>query len=119
MKKLTCSVLFVAFVLVSAAPGQEASGKISGTVLDPSGAGVPGVKITVTNTDRNQVVRSLTTDAVGIYAAPVLPVGTYSLKVEAKGFKAKDRTGIVLNVNDELKINISLEVACRRPKRWR
>ena len=110
MKKLTCSVLFVAFVLVSAAPGQEASGKISGTVLDPSGAGVPGVKITVTNTDRNQVVRSLTTDAVGIYAAPILPVGTYTLKVEAKGFKSEDRTGIVLNVNDELKINISLQL---------
>jgi hypothetical protein len=109
MKKI-CLGLLLTFVLVSVAPAQEESGKISGTVLDPSGSGVPDAKITVTNTDRNQVVRNLTTDSIGIYAAPTLPVGTYALKVEARGFKTEDRTGIVLNVNDELKINISLQV---------
>jgi len=110
MKKLTCVVVSAAFVLVSASPAQEASGKISGTVLDPSGSGVPGASIAVTNTDRNQVVRNLATDTTGIYAAPVLPVGTYALRIEARGFKTEDRTGIVLNVNDELKINISLQL---------
>jgi Carboxypeptidase regulatory-like domain len=109
MKKTICSLLLT-FVLASVAPAQEASGKISGTVLDPSGSGVPDAKITVTNTDRNQVVRTVNTDTSGIYAAPVLPVGNYALRVEAKGFKAENRTGIVLNVNDELKININLQV---------
>ena len=109
MKKI-CAAVFSLLLLASVASAQEASGKISGTVLDPSGSGVPGAKVTVTNTDRNQVVRNLTTDSTGIYVATVLPVGTYALKVEAKGFKTEDRTGIVLNVNDELLINIPLQV---------
>ena len=109
MKKLCASAcLFLA--VVSLASAQEASGIISGTVLDPSGSGVPGAKLTVTNTDRNQIVRTLTTESTGVYVAPILPVGTYALKVEAKGFKTEDRTGIVLNVNDELVINIPLQV---------
>src|SRR5208283_109511 len=109
MKKMFLGGLSL-FVLASVAWAQEASGKISGTVLDPSGSGVPGATVTVTNTDRNQVVRTLTTAATGIYVAPILPVGTYALKVEAKGFRTEERTGIVLNVNDELVINLPLQV---------
>ena len=49
-------------------------------------------------------------DAGGNYSAPLIPIGNYSISAEASGFKKEDRTGIVLNVNDDLKINIVLQV---------
>ena len=105
---------FLACLLVFAGTGpvrgQDISGTIDGTILDPSGAPVPGAKVTVTNTDRNQVVRTITTDPTGIYSAPIIPIGNYSIKVEANGFQTATRSDIVLNVRDDLKINISLEV---------
>src|SRR5690242_7737 len=90
---------------------QDAFGSIGGTVLDPSGAVVANAKISVINTDRNQVVRTITTDDSGVYTSPLLPApGTYTVKAEAAGFKTNSRTGIALNVSDDLKINISMEV---------
>ena len=89
---------------------QDISGTIGGTILDPSGATVPGAKVTITNTDRNQVLRTITTDPSGTYSAPLIPVGQYSIKVEVKGFKTETRTAIALNVNDDLKFNITLQV---------
>src|SRR5512133_4405954 len=89
---------------------QDVSGSIGGTVLDPSGAAVANAKVSIINTDRNQTVRTITTDASGVYTAPFLPIGNYQVKVEATGFKTNSRTGVVLNVSDDLKINITLEV---------
>src|SRR6516162_5048963 len=96
--------------LAACLAAQDISGTIEGVVLDASGAAVPNAKVTVTNVDRNQVVRTLTTDIGGNYAAPFIPIGNYAVKVEAGGFKAADRSGIVLNARDDLKINIALEV---------
>ena len=56
------------------------------------------------------MVRVLTTDASGIYFAPFLPIGTYSVKAEASGFKTNSRVDIVLNVNDVRRINLIMEV---------
>ena len=78
----------------SAALTQEITGSIVGTVQDASGAGVPGATITVTNPDRNAVVRTATTDGTGNYSAPLLPTGHYSIAVEAKGFKKSVRQNV-------------------------
>jgi hypothetical protein len=90
--------------------GQDISGTIGGTILDPNGSAIPEAKVTVINTDRNQVLRTITTDATGSYSAPLIPVGAYAIKVEKAGFKTENRTGIALNVNDDLKINITLHI---------
>src|ERR1019366_6344924 len=66
--------------------------------------------VTITNTDRNQVVREVSTETAGTYSIPLLLIGNYSIKVESKGFKTETRTGIVLNAKDSLKINIELQV---------
>ena len=89
---------------------QDISGTIEGIVLDASGAVVPNARITLTNTDRNQLVRTLLADANGVYSAPILPIGTYSAKAEAAGFKTNLRLDIALNVKDVLKINFTMEV---------
>ena len=100
----------LAFAVAGIVAAQDISGTIDGTILDPTGAPVPNAKVTVTNTDRNQVVRTITTDTTGTYSAPFIPIGNYEIKVEANGFRTASRSGIVLNVRDDLKINLSLEV---------
>lgn len=97
-------------VLAMAAMAQDISGSIGGTVLDPSGAAVPNATVTVANTDRNLVVRTVSTDATGTYSVPVIPVGNYSIKVDAGGFRSETQSGIALNVNDNLKINFKLQL---------
>ena len=89
---------------------QDLSGTIEGAVLDPAGASVPKAKVAITNTDRRQVVRTVTTNDSGVYSVPFLPVGNYSVKVEAHGFKTDEQTQIVLNVADVLKINFKMQV---------
>src|SRR5258708_12531000 len=65
------------------ANAQETTGSISGTISDSSGANVKGAVVTVTNTDRGQDVRQLTTNSAGFYRATSFPRGPYKLKVFA------------------------------------
>src|SRR5260370_38521762 len=110
MKKPPLSLFFLLLMSASAIRAQDIPGTIAGTVLDGSGAGVPGAEVTITSLDRNQVVRTAPTDGAGNYSAPLLPVGKYSVSVEAKGFKKATQTDITLNVNDKLTANLRLEV---------
>jgi len=73
------------------------------------------------------VIRTVTSDVNGVYSAPLLPIGAYSVKVEVSGFKTETRTGIVVNVADDLKINMSLQVGAitdaiesrKKSRRWK
>src|ERR1700722_20385575 len=108
--KRTLSVCLFLACAAGAVLAQDISGTIQGSILDPSNAPVPHAKVSIRNVERNQIVRTITTDGGGNYSAPLIPIGNYSIRVEAPGFKAEDRTGIVLNVSDDLKINITLQV---------
>ena len=85
-----------------AAVAQVTTGTISGTVKDPLGAVVPSASVTLTNTDKNAVIRTVKTGGVGEFTAPLLPIGHYSLMVEAPGFQKFVQQEIVLNVSDHL-----------------
>src|SRR6185312_15396112 len=102
MSRITISFILAALAAFPVFGQLDVSGTIEGTVLDPSQAAVAGAKVTLTNTDRNQVVRQTTTNASGVFSAPVIPIGNYSLKVEATGFKTNTISGVVLNVHDDL-----------------
>jgi len=112
MRRLFVLLLVVGLCLgwCGRAAAQEVTGSISGTVTDSKGGVVPNAKVTITNTDRQVVVRTLTTDEHGQYAAPLLPVGHYSVTVEIAGFKRVTHSGLVLNVSDKLAVNLTLEV---------
>jgi len=112
MKSIRTSalILFAVFVTGPIVHAQETSGTISGTVIDSSGAPVPGATVSITAQDRNIQVRSTKTDGSGIYSAPLLPVGKYSIGVEAKGFKTWAEKDITLNAGDSLTINAKLDV---------
>ena len=108
MKKFALCILSACFATGLLA--QDITGTIGGTVLDPTGAAITKAKVTITNVDRNQVVRTESTNDSGVYSAPFLPIGNYTVRVEAAGFKTDERNSIVLNVNDVLKINFSMQV---------
>src|SRR5215469_5079167 len=103
-------LLLLAACFATSTFAQDMTGAIEGSILDPSGAAVPNATVTVKNTDRNQVAATLTTGANGVYSAPLLIVGTYSVRVEKRGFKTDTRSGILLNAKDTLHINMKMEV---------
>src|SRR6185503_19037155 len=99
------------FVLCMSAPGvlaQTVTGRISGTVMDASGGVVPGVNVTVTNTE-TKLVRTVMSDPNGFYVATNLPVGDYSVSVEHKGFKRSTKTGYTLVADGRLTVDFALE----------
>jgi hypothetical protein len=92
------------------AAAQEAT--IVGTVTDPAGSVVPNVTVTVTNTGTGYV-RTFTTNDVGQYVAPGLPIGNYDLKAESSGFKIEESKGVVLNVNDRTRIDFQMKMGTK------
>jgi hypothetical protein len=89
------------------ASAQEAT--IVGTVMDPSGAIVPNVMVLVTNTDTG-AVRTLATNDAGQYVVPGLLIGKYDLKVQASGFRVEEAKGIVLDVNDRIRVDFQMKL---------
>jgi hypothetical protein len=87
----------------------DVTGSINGVVRDPSQAAVKGVRIRITNTQTNLSLATATADD-GSYRFLALPVGTYNLSAAIAGFQQYNSTGIVLQVNDQLRIDITLKV---------
>src|SRR5262249_28595971 len=82
---------------------------ISGTVKDASGAVLPGVEVTATQTATG-LMRSAVSNETGSYVLPNLPVGPYKLEAALSGFRTFVRTGIVLQVDANPVLNVTLEV---------
>lgn len=104
---LNIAVLLLAVVL--SAPGQSTDASLSGTALDPSGAGVPGVAVTITNTRTGVAVRT-TTNEVGAYSFPTLPSGVYQLVAEKQGFRKLSLNEIRLEVGARVSLDLNLEL---------
>jgi outer membrane receptor protein involved in Fe transport len=100
--------------LLAAAAGplqaQEVTGTILGTVTDSTGAVLPGATVTIENVDRHSVERVVKSNRAGEYAAPLLPVGHYTVTVSAPSFRKISETDIMLNVNDKRSVNVTLSV---------
>src|SRR5437870_10630049 len=102
------AAVLLACVLTTTVWGQ-ATAQISGTVQDQSGAVLPGVEVTATQTDTG-IIRMTLTNETGHYVLPNLPVGPYKLEAALPGFRTFVQTGIVLDVNASPALNISLQV---------
>src|SRR6516165_831206 len=112
MKRINPSVLaaVLAFVLTGISVwAQGTTAEISGSVKDPSGAILPGVEVTVTQTATG-AKRSAVTNETGNYVLASLPVGPYTLEAGLPGFRTYVQTGIVLQVDASPTINIVLQV---------
>jgi Carboxypeptidase regulatory-like domain len=113
MAGLTGRLLMFMFALLAAGAlclQAQDLGSISGTVSDPSGAPVPGAAVSVTNQLRQSVVRSVTTNAVGNYSVPDLPVGTYTIRASKSGFTTAVHSEVVVNVRSAIREDFRLTV---------
>ena len=110
--KIAVAVFSLLFGLsfLNSAPlfAQGTAGRILGTVTDQSGGAIAGATVTVTDIDRN-VPRALTTDQTGEYNAPNLLPGNYKVRAEAKGFKSFERSGVILEVNGEIRVDLTMQ----------
>src|SRR2546425_7476822 len=104
LQRLACVVLFV-----SAAFGQESRGTIGGRVIDPQDAGIPAVKVTISNVDTGVVLR-LNTNDKGVYTAPLLIPGTYKISAEHEGFKKASVGNVALSINDTVQVDLRMEL---------
>src|SRR5260221_9140366 len=113
MKKTSHASVLMAGLLLAAfahpALAQVSSGSILGTVHDASGQVVAAATVTITDEGKGTST-ALQTDATGSYVAPFLIPGTYEISVDLQGFKKYLRRGIVLQVNQRARVDVTLEI---------
>jgi hypothetical protein len=97
------------FIFVSLLAWSSITGSISGVVTDPSGAVISGATVVATDTQTG-VKTTVTTDAKGFYSLPALPIGTFDLDVSQVGFKSYARTGVVIDANSAVRVDVALSV---------
>ena len=88
---------------------QITTGTIVGTVMDTTGGVIPGISVTIRNTNTG-LTRSLISDDFGNYSTPLLPIGVYDVTAELAGFKQTQISGIVLQVDQRARIDIIMEI---------
>src|SRR5580692_2697202 len=89
--------------------GQQGTTSLRGTILDKSGACISGATVTLTNAEQ-AVQRSVTSSDTGAYEFVSLPPGTYTLRVEASGFRPNDQKNLQLLVNNPTTLNVMMVV---------
>ncbi len=105
----TLSAAGLLLVLFVASAAGQTTGTISGTVVDASGAVLPGVTASARN-EGTGLVRSATTGVEGRFVIPFLPPGSYELRVELAGFSPHVRRGVDLTIAQTLNFNVTLQV---------
>ncbi len=105
-------VLLTVFAFSLSLNAQIQNGQINGTILDPNGLAVPNATVTATNQANGNAV-SATTSSTGYYTLNQLPVGNYTLKIEAQGFKTQSAKDQVVNAGVVSRIDFKLVLGQR------
>src|SRR5579863_1429739 len=108
-KSMAVGVFIACFCGLVFAQG-GATGAITGTVQDASGAVLSGAKVDIVREATGEVERHLTTDSAGAFTATLLPVGTYTVQVSASGFATTKFPGVVVNITETTRLTASLKV---------
>src|SRR5687767_2086962 len=107
-RPLVAAALAAAVGFAAPAAAQVTTGTIVGTVSDSSGA-VPRASVTVREVNKG-TSDSYVTDETGGFTAPFLSPGTYAVEVSVPGFRKWVREGVVLQVNQRARVDVTLEV---------
>src|SRR5260370_9057920 len=89
--------------------GQSSSAALSGRITDPSGAPVAAAQVRAINADTNARREASTADS-GNYTIPLLPVGTYTVEVEARGFKIARPAAVILQIATTQELDFTLDI---------
>src|SRR5262249_974392 len=108
MLRRICFALFL-MALAESLPLFAQTATLSGTVVDPSGAAIPGAKATVATTETG-IQRTVQTDDRGRFTIPQLAPGSYQLSVTQQGFETLVRSGIMLVIGQEALVNLTMTV---------
>jgi hypothetical protein len=106
---LLCAVCFLTAANVAIAWGQTSAATLTGIVQDSTGAVLPNVTVSATNTDRN-TTQFTRTNETGGYVLTALNPGNYSISAELAGFRRFAREGVVIQVNQVARIDIRLDL---------
>lgn len=87
----------------------QATGDITGTVMDPSGAVIPSATVTMTNQGTG-VALTTTTNSAGLYRIPNLNPGHYTLKVEKKGFRTTEQRGVEITAGVVSRNDVAMQL---------
>ncbi|HXA07628.1 MAG TPA: TonB-dependent receptor, partial [Bryobacteraceae bacterium] len=99
----------LALLVPTLALAQSYTGSVTGLVTDPSGAVVPNVQVRLVDEDKGFSF-SATSDSAGRYVFRQVPPGSYKISVEAQGFRAETRSGIKLDVSQNVTVDFTLQV---------
>jgi hypothetical protein len=109
---LTCLILVFA---LQPAAWADITASISGEVKDASGAVLPEAQVSVISAETG-IRTSVVTDAKGFYSLPALPIGTYRVEVTKAGFKSYQQSGLLLKVNDAVRVDVTLTIGDAQEK---
>ncbi len=106
--------ILLTLIVLSSVPlwpqgGEAVNARLSGTVLDPNGAGIPGAKVTLSNPETG-FTRQFITNEAGQYSITLIPPGRYELRVEKEGFNTYQLSNIVLTVGQASTLDPKLEI---------
>jgi hypothetical protein len=101
--------LFAVLLLFCGSVLGSVTASISGTVTDASGAAIVGAAVTATNVDTG-IVQTLHTNQQGYFTFPSLALGHYDVDVQQSGFRPFRETGVLLDVNSAVTVNVAMQV---------
>jgi hypothetical protein len=101
--------LLLIFMLGAGMVRASVTGSIAGTVMDSSGAVIPGAAVVALNTETNIRISSIT-NGDGFFSFPALSPGHYDIEVKANGFEHYRQTALVIDVNSALRVDVKLQV---------
>ena len=107
---LTVVIISLAAAASAAAQSQITTAVIDGTVVDASGAVLPGVEVEIRNADTN-LTRTLTTDREGRFVALQLPPGRYTITLKLSGFATVVQEGVVVTVGETVRLSPTMKLS--------
>lgn len=109
LRGMVTGLLLAASLLFASPANADVAARISGIVQDSSGALLPGAQILAIN-EQTGIQTTVTADGKGFYSLPELPIGSYRVRVSKEGFKTYEQSGLLLRVNDSVRVDVTLTV---------
>src|SRR6202167_2645794 len=106
-KSLLLALVGIIALMIAPAMHGQANGSFSGNVLDKGGSAVPGATVVATS-EGTGLARDVKTDGAGHYLIPLLPVGNYSVRVDAAGFRSAESKDLNLQVDEARELDFTL-----------